>query len=421
MLVAAMNSLLDCTSFSSCSYISIPISERPGTTSGAAVQKPLVQEPGWNAGSTGGSSHHKSTERARQWEPKQIQRLTSSYKSRTLLAKLFNSSLLLFALVTLSLFCGSAAAQEGLETHGDLQRSALVDEELLWIGEDLLVDLSEAPVPPRMHLEARSDGNSPSSPTASSQAAATSLNTDPSAASSATAIPQPFDSALGNNFTTSCQSFFQRFLSNATFNACHPFSLLLQTSSGFFDASKSFVRITTTLDATCNVDFNTCLAVMNEFGRTIKNGSNCAADYATDNPLVLQAYNGLLAYQPLYQAGCLRDSRGNYCFANAITNTTAVTDSYPYYLPLGVSLPGSSRPTCDTCLQDTMAIFSSFAGNTTQPISQTYGDAAQQIDIGCGPTFVNGTAAPLKGGAGAIGASLGSMIALLTMLLAFFL
>ena len=73
------------------------------------------------------------------------------------------------------------------------------------------------------------------------------------------------------------------------------------------------MRITTTLDATCNVDFNTCLAVMNEFGRTIKNDSNCAADYATDNPLVLQAYNGLLAYQPLYQAGCLRDSRGNYC------------------------------------------------------------------------------------------------------------
>ena len=229
MLVAAMNSLLDCISFSSCSYISIPISERPGTTSGAAVQKPLVREPGWNAGSTGGSSHHKSTERARQWEPKQIQRLTSSYKSRTLPAKLFNSSLLLFALVTLSLFCGSAAAQKDLEAHGDLQRSALVNEELLWIGEYLLVDLSEAPVPPRMHLEARSNGNSPSSsPTTSSQAAATSLNTDPGAASSATAIPQPFDSALGNNFTTSCQSFFQRFLSNATFNACHPFSLLLQ-------------------------------------------------------------------------------------------------------------------------------------------------------------------------------------------------
>jgi len=224
MLVAAMNSLPDRTSFP----LSVPTSERPGTTSG--VQKPLVREPGWNAGGTGGSSHHKSTERARQREPKQIQRLTSSYKSRALPAKLFNSSLLfLFALVTLSLFCGSAAAQEDLEAHGDLQRSALVDEELLWIGEDLLVDLSEAPVPPRMHLEVRSNGNSPSSsPTTSSQAAATSLNTDPGAASSATAIPQPFDSALGNNFTTSCQSFFQRFLSNATFNACHPFSLLLQ-------------------------------------------------------------------------------------------------------------------------------------------------------------------------------------------------
>jgi hypothetical protein len=80
MLVAAMNSLPDRTSFSSCSYISVPISERPGTTFGVAVQKPLVREPGWNAGGAGGSSHHKSTERAGQREPKQIQRFTSSYK-----------------------------------------------------------------------------------------------------------------------------------------------------------------------------------------------------------------------------------------------------------------------------------------------------------------------------------------------------
>jgi hypothetical protein len=46
-----------------------------------------------------------------------------------------------------------------------------------------------------------------------------------------------------------------------------------------------------------------------------------------------------------------------------------------------------------------MAIFSSFAGNTTQPISRTYSDAAQQMEIGCGPTFVNQSATPLKAAA----------------------
>jgi hypothetical protein len=54
---------------------------------------------------------------------------------------------------------------------------------------------------------------------------------------------------------------------------------------------------------------------MNDFGRDIKNDTNCGADYAADNPLVLQAYNGFLAYQPLYQAGCLRDKRGSYCMS----------------------------------------------------------------------------------------------------------
>ncbi|KAF2816334.1 uncharacterized protein BDZ99DRAFT_376295 [Mytilinidion resinicola] len=271
-----------------------------------------------------------------------------------------------------------------------------------------------------VHTTSTADSQSPTA-TKKSASSASSLTTDPEATTTLTSMPQPFDAVLSNNFTSSCQNFFQTFLSNSTFTDCHPFSLLLQTSSGFFDASKSFVRITQTLDATCKVDFHQCAAVMNEFGRAIKNESNCAVDYAQDSPLVLQAYNGFLAYQPLYQAGCLRDARGNYCFANAITNTTAVVDSYPYYLPLGVSLPATSRPTCSTCLQDTMAIFSSFAGNTTQPISQTYGDAAQQIDVGCGPTFVNQTAAPLKGGAGGIGAGLTPMFALWMMLIAYLL
>lgn len=42
-------------------------------------------------------------------------------------------------------------------------------------------------------------------------------------------LPRPFDTSLGNNFTTStCPTFFNDFLTNATFNECLPFSLLLQ-------------------------------------------------------------------------------------------------------------------------------------------------------------------------------------------------
>lgn len=42
-------------------------------------------------------------------------------------------------------------------------------------------------------------------------------------------LPRPFDTSLGNNFTTdSCPQFFNDFLTNQTFLDCLPFSLLLQ-------------------------------------------------------------------------------------------------------------------------------------------------------------------------------------------------
>ncbi|KAF2205914.1 hypothetical protein GQ43DRAFT_361348 [Delitschia confertaspora ATCC 74209] len=270
-----------------------------------------------------------------------------------------------------------------------------------------------------MYLLRRADG------TSSAASPSKTLATAPKTSTSEFPIPRPFDtSALGNNFTAPCSVWFKKFLSNDMMNACHPFSLLLQTSSSFFDASKSFARITNTLEATCNVNTTICLPVMQDFAQQIRDESNCAVDYANDNPSVVQAYNGLIAYQPLYQASCLRDSGGSYCFANAITNASAVTDSYPYYLPLGVTLPGGARPTCSTCLQDTMAIFSSFAGNTTQPISRTYSDAAQHIDMICGPTFVNKTATPLKAGAPSGRAAdmpVTGTVTLLTMLVLYYL
>ena len=114
---------------------------------------------------------------------------------------------------------------------------------------------------------------------------------------------------------------------------------------------------------------------------------NCASDLRMQNPMVMQAYYGFIAYQPLYHAGCLTDSDGNYCFANAVTNASAPSSSYVYYLPLGVELPGGTQPTCDTCLDHTMAVFATYASNSSQPLSMDYGTAAQQIDMTCGPRF----------------------------------
>ncbi|KAF2270873.1 hypothetical protein CC78DRAFT_450350 [Lojkania enalia] len=264
-----------------------------------------------------------------------------------------------------------------------------------------------------MHLQRR-DGT----PTISARASETTLETD--ATPSDFTVPRAFDTSLSNNFTAPCAAFFRGLITDSNFNDCHPFSLMLQTSSGFFDASKSYIRITRTLEVTCGVNEDQCTSIMDGLALELTSDANCAVDYANDNPQVLQAYNGLLAYEPLYQASCLRDDDGRYCYANAVTNTTATTDAYPYYLPVGIEMPPGARPTCNKCLQDVMAIFSSFGGNSTQPISQTYNGAAAQIDMGCGPTFVNKTATPLKGAAPGNDVSFIPTITLFVMLFLYF-
>jgi len=50
------------------------------------------------------------------------------------------------------------------------------------------------------------------------------------------ALPRPFDSSLGNNFTSeSCPAFFHDFLGDQNFQRCLPLSLLLQVSPPLMD------------------------------------------------------------------------------------------------------------------------------------------------------------------------------------------
>ncbi|KAL8940837.1 MAG: hypothetical protein Q9211_002088 [Gyalolechia sp. 1 TL-2023] len=228
-----------------------------------------------------------------------------------------------------------------------------------------------------------------SEPTSAASAQPTGLVTAPG--TGAFSLPRPFDSGLGNNYTQpNCPIFINNILRNDTFISCYPFSLLLQYSMSFFSATKSMGAITRTLDATCNVDHPPCITLLSSFASQLRQDANCGDDYRGQQPLVVSAYDGLTSYEPLYRAGCAKDERGTYCFANAITNATSPTDSYPYYLPLGISLPGGSQPTCSTCLRNTMATFSQ-AANTKmqQPLAGNYRSAAQMINVGCGPGFAN--------------------------------
>jgi hypothetical protein len=129
---------------------------------------------------------------------------------------------------------------------------------------------------------------------------------------------------------------------------------------------------------------------MYSIANNLTSSSNCGADYSAQNPIVLEAYTGLIAYKPIYQASCLKNSATSaYCYADAITNASSPTDAYIYALPLNQSLPGGSQPTCNSCLQNTMAVFDAAAANRSQPIAWTYIGAAQQVNSQCGPNFVN--------------------------------
>lgn len=223
---------------------------------------------------------------------------------------------------------------------------------------------------------------------------------------------------MGNNFTSpSCPAFFNSFLNNQTFQDCLPFSLLLQvrlghhlnlkaatltfiqTSNSFFAATQSPVTLVRTLDATCHINYATCSTLMSTLATSLRSSQNCQQDLSLSNPMVEQAYAGLSAYDTLYHAACLTNpDSGNYCFADAVTNASAPTSSYIYYLPLGLQLPAGTRPACNQCLQNTMAIFATAASNASSALSGDYGQAAQMIDIGCGPNFVQQSVA-VTGGA----------------------
>lgn len=217
----------------------------------------------------------------------------------------------------------------------------------------------------------------------SSTAPTATLDTD-------TGLPLPFDTSLGSNFTeTTCPDYFSKFLTDSTFLSCLPVSLLLQNSMSFFQAARSPSLLERTLDTSCSASLAVCSPLMDKFADDLIAQGNCQDDYLRQNPLVVQAHAGLKAYEPLYQATCLKDASTNkYCFVEAMESDTA-DNSYPYYTAVGLTLPQASEPQCTACLKQTMEIFSGYAVQKEQPLSESYLGCAAQIDKGCGEDFAN--------------------------------
>lgn len=148
------------------------------------------------------------------------------------------------------------------------------------------------------------------------------------------------------------------------------------------------------LDHACSANVTTCATYLANVAANLTKSENCGDDYSLGNPTVTGAYTGLISYQVVYSATCLMNDRTSvYCFGEAVTNTTNVSQTYFYFLPLNSSLPGGTNPICGSCLQDTMDIYHVATANRKQPIANTYGDAAEIVDQLCGSSFANATLA----------------------------
>ncbi|GAA96038.1 uncharacterized protein L969DRAFT_90271 [Mixia osmundae IAM 14324] len=202
-------------------------------------------------------------------------------------------------------------------------------------------------------------------------------------------MPQPFDTVLSTNFSsTACPSFFEQFLASPSFRSCYPFSLLLGTSTAFFQIQSNLTALSAVLDNSCAADTQVCSDKMISLAQAIQDPAACGNDLKAGNALAQSALNGFLNYDMMSQVGCLKDnSTGDYCFAEAASNDTSVTDLYWYQLPLGTTLPSGTQASCDACLVKTMSIYSDYASNSTLPISRTYNQARSVGSINCGPSW----------------------------------
>ncbi|KAG8958326.1 hypothetical protein FRC03_009220 [Tulasnella sp. 419] len=206
-----------------------------------------------------------------------------------------------------------------------------------------------------------------------------------------TPFPQSFDDTLSYNFsTTSCASFFQDgFLTNLTFRACRPFSLLLPSSSAFFEAQDNLTTITSVMGGTCNtrLSVDECGGTMDWLAEEIQKDTVCGRDLKDQVVLPVTALNGFRNYRMMRQAGCLVNQRTNtYCFADAVA-ASSPADFYYYALPLGTPIPGKTQPSCSTCIQSLLSIYATQANNKTMLISKTYSDAADLARNTCGAKY----------------------------------
>lgn len=135
-----------------------------------------------------------------------------------------------------------------------------------------------------------------------------SLQTDPK--DSSAALPEPFDTSLGTHFESStCGPFIQRMVTDPDFQACHPFSLLLSTSNGFFHSLRGTPgapSLANVLGSTCAADVDNCGTLIDRFATRLSASEACGSELEKHNALAVEALAGLQNFRLMRAAGCMQ-------------------------------------------------------------------------------------------------------------------
>lgn len=163
----------------------------------------------------------------------------------------------------------------------------------------------------------------------------------------------------------------------------HAFSPLQQ-------AQTNLSELNTLIFGTCNTtpSFLTCTLNMDWFASALP--SACSQEIAEDNSMVQQTLLALKAYPIVRTTGCLIDQSTNqYCYLEAAHSQNPY-ESYLYLLPLGLSLPNDTTPSCSACSRTVLNVYAEALqtpNSSSDGLKDTYNLAASQAEESCGSGF----------------------------------
>lgn len=238
--------------------------------------------------------------------------------------------------------------------------------------------------PPRPH---------PTSPSLSRRAATpTTVPPVPQNPTLPTPFPQPFDTTLSTNFsTTECYSFFLNMTQTLPFRSCRPFSLLVTHSEAFQEAQNNITEMNVDIWGACNTDlsWDQCSANMAWFVSALQ--SSCVKDLSDQNIMAADTLIALQAYDLMRNTSCRVDTATNaYCYLESVGSSDP--SSYWFYLlPLGQPLVGITTSACNECTKQLMATYASALDSSDSTLlsglQQTYQSAAKSLDNACGADY----------------------------------